>query len=91
MHQILRQSLKLMFHVYASGSVLGGLFLSYSGIIRPRGAGFYCDDRSITHTYTGDTISVVNLFLGCLLGPILFVRVAHFLHFFLFIFENIPH
>lgn len=52
---------------------LGALGLSYSGLIPPRGAGFYCDDQSIKHTYKGDTISVVNLFLGSLLLPIFFI------------------
>lgn len=53
--------------------MLVGLLLSYIGLITPRGAGFYCDDRTITHTYTGDTISVPMLFLGTLLAPVFFV------------------
>lgn len=54
-------------------AVLGGLGLSYSGLIPPRGAGFYCQDESITHKYMGDTISVALLFFVCLLIPIFFV------------------
>lgn len=53
--------------------VLGGLGLSYSGLIRPRGAGFYCNDQSIKFPFKGDTISVAQLFLGSLLAPIFFV------------------
>ncbi|KZS09305.1 Lipid phosphate phosphohydrolase 1 [Daphnia magna] len=53
--------------------VIGGLSLSYSGLIRPRGAGFYCDDETIKFPYRGDTVSVVQLFLGSLLAPILFI------------------
>lgn len=54
-------------------TVIGALALSYSGFIRPRGAGFYCDDQSIKFPYRGDTISVPQLFLGSLLAPIFFV------------------
>jgi len=53
--------------------VLGVLGLSYSGLIPPRGAGFYCDDQTIKHTYRGDTISVINLFFVTLFVPILFI------------------
>nr|CAH0106619.1 unnamed protein product [Daphnia galeata] len=53
--------------------VIGGLSLSYSGLIRPRGAGFYCDDHTIKFPYRGDTVSVVQLFLGSLLAPIFFI------------------
>lgn len=52
---------------------LGCLGMSYSGMIPPRGAGFYCDDQSIRHVYRGDTISVINLFAVTLFAPILFI------------------
>lgn len=61
----------LFFFVFFS--VLGCLGMSYSGMIPPRGAGFYCDDQSIRHVYRGDTISVINLFAVTLFAPILFV------------------
>jgi len=59
--------------VFLLAVVLGVLGLSYSGMIPPRGAGFYCDDQSIKHSYRGDTISVVNLFAVTLFIPILFI------------------
>lgn len=58
---------------FALLTVLGGLGLSYSGLIRPRGTGFYCNDQTIKFPYRGDTISVAQLFLGSLLAPIFFV------------------
>lgn len=58
---------------------IGALALSYSGLIQPRGAGFYCDDKSIRFPYQGDTISVTQLFLGSLLAPIFFILPAEYI------------
>ena len=58
-------------------SVLAPLLASYYGQLPVVGGVFHCDDPSISHTYTGDTVTARALFSHILLTVIPLVNKLH--------------
>ncbi|CAL4115912.1 unnamed protein product [Meganyctiphanes norvegica] len=55
------------------------MWVTMLGLVPPRPAAISCSDEKIRQSFTGDTVSVKNLLVVCLLGPFFMIAYIEFL------------